>query len=159
MIMPLTGTVSMLATTETTGRPPKRGISTGATPIWAARVMPSTSRHTRGPHIHGVSLRPSRAIPADAATESWKPTDHTSSGSNSTSVATASARARAVEVGRPASTAVTAMAAIAEARSTEGSKRVTRPNAPMAPRVAPQRATDPNRLVSGDASTSTKATF
>lgn len=61
--------------------------------------------------------------------------------------------------GRPARVAVTAMAAMAEARRTEGSNRVRSANAAISETVTVQRHPSRNRRNNGPASTSTKATF
>src|SRR5690606_36466513 len=73
--MPAAGTAARLAGMATTGIPPKRGISTGATASWAANVTARASRSHRGPTRTAANGLLSRTIPSDAATESWNPTE------------------------------------------------------------------------------------
>ena len=66
---------------------------------------------------------------------------------------------RMPEAGRPNDQAVTEIAAIAVARSTEGSNRVSRAKKPTSPAVAIQRQPPPSRRSTGAATASTNATF
>ena len=98
-------------------------------------------------------------MPAEAATESWKPRTPTSIGSTSTNAVTASASSRSPEAGRPSVHAVTARAAMTVARRTDGSKRVSRAKNASNPMVAAHRDRGPRRRSAGSATTNTKATF
>ena len=81
------------------------------------------------------------------------------SGSISTSAVTASPTTRSREIGTPGIARVAASAAIAEARSTDGSKRVITPKSPITTRVAPSRGQRRRRRSSGPASARANATF
>ncbi len=81
------------------------------------------------------------------------------SGSISTSAVTARPTTRSREIGTPGIASVAASAAIAEARSTDGSKRVITPKSPITTRVAPSRGQRRRRRSSGPASARAKATF
>lgn len=159
MISAAAGSASRLAGTPTTGSPPDRPTSSGPTATCAARVTPNAAATGRGPGRCSPSGRASSRMPADAATESWKPKTPTSMGSTSTRTITARARVRMPDTGRPSIQAVAAIAAMAEARSTEGSKRVITPKSPTTTSVATQRHRSPSRRSSGRATTSTNATF
>ncbi len=98
-------------------------------------------------------------MPAAAATDSWKPATPTSSGSSRITAVTASPRTRRPEAGRPSVQAVTAIMAMAVARSTDGSNRVTAANNRSSPIVAAQRVRAPSRRANGAAAASTNATF
>lgn len=156
---PATGTARRLAGSDTTGRPPKRGSRIGATPTWAAMVTAMASRHHRGPRRRAAIGADSTAIPSEAPAESWNATEWMSNGSTSTSAVTAKASVRSVAAGRPAKVAVAAMAAMTEARSTDGSNRVSTPKAAISPRVAAQRHPRGSRSSAGPARTRMKATF
>lgn len=131
----------------------------GATPIWAATVTPIASPHALGPGTRSARKPPSVAMPNEAPTESWKPTDRTSRGSTRSSPVTASASTRTDPAGRPVSVAVAATTAIADALRTEGSKRVSSPNDAINATVTDQRHPRRSRRRSGPASTRTNATF
>ncbi len=68
-------------------------------------------------------------------------------------------RIRTGRDGRPATTAVAASAAITDARSTDGSKRVSSANQPMRASVAAQRVGARARRSTGDATARSSATF
>ena len=68
-------------------------------------------------------------------------------------------RIRTGRDGRPATTAVAANAAITDARSTDGSKRVSSANQPIRASVAAQRVGARARRRTGDATASRSATF
>jgi len=156
---PETGPASRLQGSEARGTDPKACTSSGDTAAWAATVTASGAVSHRGPG----SARSSRVAPATMppapATDSWKPSEVTSSGSTSTMAATPSASVRADEAGRPSAVPTAATAAIAVARSTEGSARVTRANIARPASVAPSRGPNRSRASTGPATTSTKATF
>ena len=87
------------------------------------------------------------AMASDAPTDSWNPTERTSSGSIRTRPADRERQGRGPHrLGRPSAPAVTAMAAMAEARSTDGSNRVTTPNAPITASVTAHRPRHATRL-------------
>ncbi len=79
----------------------------------------------------------------------------TRNGSRSSTAVAANASSRTRDAGRPSPPAVHATAAIADARSTEGSNLVTRAKKPISPSVRAQRDRNPRRVSSGDASTNT----
>ena len=79
-------------------------------------------------HLLVVSGENVAFVVAAAATESWNPATPTSNGSASSTQVTARASTRTPDAGRPSVQAVTAIMAIAVARSTDGSKRVTAAN-------------------------------
>jgi hypothetical protein len=151
---PAAGTARRFATVDTTGRPPKSGADTGATPSSAATVTASgngTRRRDNGPL--------NRAMPAHAPTDRRKPTEPTRSGSTRSSAVTATARTRRVEVGRPTSVATSATAAIAEARKTADSQRVSTPKNSNTVKAATKRARRSSRVRTGEARARAKATF
>ena len=156
---PAAGTARRLAGSEATGSPPKTGISTGATPTWAASVTPSASASGRGPGRRSTSGRASRRIPVVAPTESRKPTERTRSGSTRTSPATARARMRPRPALRPRPDAVAAIAAMVTARSTDGSNRVTSAKKASSVSVTAHRGPSLSRRSSGPLRTSRNATF
>ncbi len=98
-------------------------------------------------------------MPVVAATDSWKPTECTSTGSIRTSAATATARPRIRVTGRPANADTAATTAMAVARRTDGSNRVSRAKNPRTATVVPNRGASDSRRSRGRATTSTKATF
>ena len=141
---PATGTASRLAGSDATGIGPNVASSTGATPSCAASVTPRASRSARGP---GQDRRqPGRERPRWRAprtpTAGTRPT-RTSSGSTSSRPVTATAITRTRESGRPPMARVVASAAIADARSTDGSNRVITPNRPITASVAEQARPQP----------------
>ena len=156
---PAAGTASRLAGSVATGSRPNTGTSTGATPACAARVTPTAVAIGRGPGRARAMGRASRTIPVHAATDRRNPTDPSSSGSTSNNPAIASASRRSAVWGRPVSVAVMASAAIASARSTDGSQRVTAPNSNSTNRPAKNRARSPSRDSTGWHKASRKATF
>ena len=79
-------------------------------------------------------------MPAVAATESWKPVERTRKGSTSTSPVMARARRWTPVVGRPHAVATAAAAAMATARRTDGSNRVTVANRASSTATAASRA-------------------
>ena len=139
MIGPATGAASRLAGKEATGTPPKVAISSGDTANWAETVTAIASANMRGPGKRSARRGAHKMMPADAATDSRNATEWTNSGSTSTNRATARASTRRLDASRPSRVAVAAIAAMTEARSTDGSNRVTRAKKPMAPRVSTQR--------------------
>ncbi len=151
---PAAGTASRLAGRDESGIPPNTGISTGATPTCAAMVTASvggTRRRSRA--------GPTRAMPAQAPAESRKPTEPASIGSSSTSPVTAKASTRTELTGRPRAVAVMASAAMATARSTDGSHRVNAPKVISTTTPATSRPRSPRRRSIGAATANTKATF
>ena len=159
MTSPATGTQSRLAGNDATGTGPKVASSTGATPSCAARVTPAASRRAAGPGRIDASRGASTTMATAAQIESWNPVERTSKGSISTSAVTARPTTRNREIGAPGIASVAASAAIAEARSTDGSKRVITPKRPITMRVAPSRGQRRRRRSSGPASAKAKATF
>jgi hypothetical protein len=156
---PAAGAARRLAGSDTTGRPPKVGMRTGATPIWAAALTARATASERGPGARSARGRARTTMPADAATERRKPIEKTSRGSTSTSPATASASSRMPDCGRPLTAATRARAAMASARRTDGSHRVSNPNSPRVASPASSRAHSGSRRRSGPARARTKATF
>jgi len=153
------GTAARFDGMAATGTPPNAATRSGATPAWAARVTDSGSVTNGGPGSRAASRSLRRTMPAHALTESRNPRACTSNGSSSTSAVTARARCRTGGAGRPAHRPAAAIAAIAVARSTDGSKRVTNAKPTSTPMVRPNRAGRPTRRSAGLAATSTKATF
>ena len=98
-------------------------------------------------------------MPTQAPTDSWKPTLRTRNGSTTTNPVTAKAKRRVLEASRPSVAAVTARTAITDARSTDGSKRVTNAKKAITASVAGSRVRRLIRRSSGPVSASTKATF
>jgi hypothetical protein len=98
-------------------------------------------------------------MPAEAAIDSRNPVDRTSNGSISTSAVTARARCRTAGAGRPATNAVVDSAAMADARSTDGSPLVTSAKKASSPSVTTQRSPNGIRRSAGPATARTKATF
>ena len=80
---------------------------------------------------------------AAAETDSWNPTERTSSGSTTSRPVTARASTRTRETGPPTVAVVTASAAIAAARSTDGSNRVVRPNIAITSRRGAESRPEP----------------
>jgi hypothetical protein len=154
-----TGTASMLAGSEATGIPPKAGTRNGATPAWAAIVTATGSVSHAGPRSRPATAAVRRQMPPVAPTDSRNASECTSIGSASTHAATASDRSRSRPDGRPTAHAVVARAAMAHARSTDGSNRVTRAKAARTTSVAAHRPRSPNRTSSGEHRASTNATF
>src|SRR6476659_398523 len=131
MIGAAAGTASRLAGTAARGSGPNTAIVTGATPSCAAIVTARGSRTGAGPGRR-AARGPARAtMPAVAATDSHHPTEWTSSGSARSTMVTVRPRIRTGRDGRPATTAVAANAAITDALSTDGSKRVSSANQPL----------------------------
>ena len=83
----------------------------------------------------------------------------TSSGSTTSSPVTARAMMRTRATGRPTIATVAASAAMADARSTDGSKRVITPKRPITATVAASRGHNRRRRSTGPARARTKATF
>ena len=98
-------------------------------------------------------------IAAVAATESRNPIERTRRGSIRSRPVTVSPRMRSLPAALPAVPIMTATAAIDAARSTDGSKRVSRPKSPTTVRVSRQRGQMRNRRSTGPAMSRTKATF
>ena len=94
-----------------------------------------------------------------AHTDSWKASTRTRNGSATSTPATAQARVRRPVSGRPRAALVTAVPAMATARSTDGSKRVSSANTPSRASSTTMRTPGRARTASGEASASTKATF
>ncbi len=151
---PAAGTARRLAGIDANGMPPKTGMSTGATPAWAETVTASGAGTPRASRPG-----PTRAMPAQAPVERRNPTDPTSNGSISTRAVTAKANIRMGEARRPVDDANIAIPAIATARSTDGSHRVSTPNTVRTSIPATTRRRRPRRRSRGAAMTITKATF
>ena len=156
---PAAGTASGFATNAASGAPPNTATSTGATPTCAASVTDTASTSGRGPRRRRAMRGASTTMLADAATDSWNPTEWTSIGSTSTSAVTARPRSRMLLASRPSVAASAARLAIADARRTDGSKRVSSAKNAIVARVAPRRARRPIRRRAGATIASTKATF
>lgn len=156
---PAAGTASRLAGNATTGSPPNTGISTGATPNWAAAVTPKTSARNRGPGTARAIGRARRRIPADAATDSWNPSAPMSRGSTRTSTTTASDSVRMPDTSRPNVPAVVAISAMTVARNTDGSNRVISAKKNNTPATVTKRERIPMRDRTGRTTASTNATF
>lgn len=154
MTGPAAGTARRLAGNEASGMPPKTGSSTGATPAWAARVTASGA----GTPLT-ASGRESKAMPAHAETESRKPIEPARSGSTSTSPVPASDSTRIDDAGRPRVAAPNASPAMATARRTDGSHRVSTPNVARTNTPVTSRPRIESRRNSGPAMARTKATF
>ena len=121
---PAAGTARRLAGSEARGSGPKAASSRGATPSCAAIVTPRGSVHHAGPGSAALTTGPSLMMASEAATDSWNPSDPTRSGSTTNSSVTATASTRTRAIGRPTVRVTAAMAAIAAALDTDGSKRV-----------------------------------
>lgn len=156
---PAAGTARRLAGIMATGTDPNVGSSTGSAPAWAARVTASGPAIARGPGIADAMRGANSTMPADAPTDSPKPMEPTSNGSTRSTTATARARTRMPSAGRPEVAATQAMAAIAPARTTDGSNRTSTANAPSSASVATMRARLGNQPSSGRASARTNARF
>ena len=159
MTGPAAGTASRLAGSAASGNEPNTGMRTGATPIWAAVVTPMRSAITRGPGRRSATGRASTMMPADAPTDSWKPTEVTRSGSMSRSAVTARASVRRGLMGEPTDVVTVAMRAMAVARRTDGSRRVANAKKTNSPMATPRRQRGPSRRSTGPAATRTNATF
>ena len=159
MIGPAAGAASRLAGTDATGTPPNVATSSGDTAAWAARVTASGAASHGGPGNRRSIGDAATTMPAAPATDSRKPSEVVSSGSTSTIAPTPSASARSDDAGRPTATPTAATAAMAEARRTEGSNRVTRAKPTSTPRVASSRGPKVSRDSTGRATTNTKAMF
>src|SRR5581483_10504312 len=159
MTAPAAGAASRLAGTVASGTPPNAVASSGATPACAAIVTASGATSHRGPGSRALRRDARTTMPADAPTESWKPVVRTRNGSAMSRPVTASASNRSRDASRPSVEAVTASAAIADARSTDGSKRVTSAKNPMTASVATRRGRSVSRRSRGPARASTNATF
>lgn len=159
MTGPVTGTASRFAGSDPSGTDPNVATSRGATASSAAAVTASGAVNERGPGSTRASRWAPRTMPPEPATDSWKPSDVTSNGSTSNAPAVPSARVRSVDVGRPRTVPVAATAAIAVARTTDGSQRVSSANPASTASVAAQRTPNRSRVSTGAATTSTNATF
>ena len=91
---PATGTARGLASSDTTGSPPVTRDQHRRHADLGGKRDPERSATGRGPGRAAASGRASTAMASDAPTDSWNPTERTSSGSISTSAATASASVR-----------------------------------------------------------------
>ncbi len=158
MIGPAAGTARAFAGIDTGARPPSVS-RTGAVAAWAARVAPSVSRSTKGPGSRAASGRAQRAMPKTAATDSRKPRRCTSIGSTRISPAAARDTRRTADASTPIAPLSRARAAMAVARSTDGSQRTAVPNRPRTTSAAARRPRRPRRRSSGPAAASAKATF
>ena len=156
---PAAGTASRFAGMDATGSPPVSPASSGATASWAASVTASASTSQRGPGRCATSTGATRRRPEEAATESWNPRERGRNGSASTEAVTASARIRIPSAARALPAAVEATAAMAEARMTDGSNRVSVANPSSTTRVGTQRQRRSRRRRAGPATARTKATF
>lgn len=156
---PATGTASRLAGTAATGTSPNVATSRGDTATWAASVTDRGPASHRGPGSRAARRPAPTTMPAAPATDSRKPSDVTSSGSTRTIPATPSASARSVDAGRPTAEPTAATDAMAVARSTDGSHRVSSANPASTARVATNRGPNRSRLSTGAAITSANATF
>ena len=159
MIGPAAGTARRLAGTDATGTGPNTATRSGATAAWAASVTASGVTNQRGPGSRPASGRAPTTMPAAPATESRKPSEVASSGSISTMAATPRASARSVEAGRPIAAPTAATDAMAVARSTDGSARVSNAKPTSTARVTASRGPKRSRDSTGAAITSAKATF
>ncbi len=151
---PAAGTARRLAGIEASGIPPNTGMSTGATPTWAASVTASGAGTPR-PSNFG----PRTAMPAHAPADRRNPIDPASMGSTRTRAVTASASTRRGETGRPRVVATSARPAMATARSTDGSHLVITPKTTSTHPPTTSRWRSESRRMSGAAMTKTKATF
>jgi hypothetical protein len=156
---PAIGPAIRLAGSPASGTEPNTGMRTGATPICAASVTPSGSRSQCGPGTRAVMAGTSTAMPALAPQERRKPIEWMRNGSARTSATTARARTRTPVVGRPRYNAVIEHAAIAHARSTDGSQRVMVPNTTRTARPATSWERSGRRRKSGLISANTNATL
>ena len=156
---PAAGTARRLAGSEARGSGPKAASSTGATPSCAAIVTPSGSVHHGGPGSAALTTGPSAMMASEAATDSWNPSDPTRSGSMTNSSVTATASTRNRAIGRPTVSVTAAMAAIAAALDTDGSKRVMSANSATTARTSASRGHRRRRRPTGAITASTKATF
>ncbi len=156
---PEAGAASMFAGSEARGTAPKVATSSGDTAAWAATVTDSGAANQRGPG-RTVSMRPApTTMPAAPATESWKPSDVARSGSIRSMPVAPRVNVRTEEVGRPAAMPTAATDAIAVARSTDGSARVTSANMANTASVTARRGPKRRLVSTGAAITSTNATF
>ena len=125
MIGPATGTATRLAGSDPTGTEPNAATSSGDTAAWADSVTARGIASHLGPGRASHTRPAPRTMPAAPATDRRNPRDVTSSGSTSTTPVTPRARVRRVEAGRPSAVPTAATPAIAVARSTDGSARVS----------------------------------
>ena len=102
---------------------------------------------------------PTVATPAVAPTDSQNPTERTSSGSTSSNATTARHRMRAGARSRPNTNAVADNAAIAPARTIDGSNRVKLTNHAINPNVTIHRLNGRSTRSNGPAAANTNATF
>ncbi|HKE77615.1 MAG TPA: hypothetical protein VKB57_28600, partial [Acidimicrobiales bacterium] len=159
MIGPATGTARTLAGSDATGTEPNVATRIGATAVWAASVTASGVASQRGPGTSGAMWWAPTTMPAVPATDSWKPTEVTSSGSTSSMPATPSASVRSAVAGRPRAAAIAVTDAIAVARRTDGSARVSRANPTRTARVTTSRGPKRRRVSTGVTMSRANATF
>jgi hypothetical protein len=148
-----------LAGSDARGTDPNVVTSSGDTAAWAASVTDSGTASHRGPGRTASRRSAPATMPAAPATDSRNPNDVASSGSTSSMAATPNASVRTVEVGRPSAAPTAATDAMATARSTEGSARVTSANKASTASVAANRGPNRSRVSRGAAMTMTNATF
>lgn len=117
------GAASRLASGASSGIVPKCASSSGATATWAAVVAPSAVHAQRG--RRWLHMPAPASTPAVAATLNWNPASVARPPATASSTATAAPSAVQPSTGTPASTPPSTMPAITEARTTDGSQRVT----------------------------------
>ena len=153
------GPAATLAGSDASGTVPKTATSSGITASWAPAVVAVASRSGRGPGSISASAGVIHSSPQVAHTDSWKASTRTRKGSATSTAATAQARVRRPDSGRPRAALVTATPAMAAARSTDGSKRVSSANTPSRASNTTRRTPGRARTIRGEAKASTKATF
>ena len=156
---PATGTASRLARVPTSGSRPNTSRLGSATPSWAPSVTPSGTASGPRACSRRASGGPRTVTPAVAPTDNQKPTERTSSGSTSSRPITATASRRGGSRSRPRANPTALNPAIAPARSTDGSARVSTTNQPISASVAANRTPVRARRSNGPAAANTNATF
>lgn len=156
------GTASMLAGIEASGTSPTVHSSSGATASWAPTVTASRSPMRPGGHVSRRRTSGARtSTPAVAPAESSIPREPAIPGSSSTSVSTATASACRGSPTTPRTPDSSTTAAMAEARRTLGSQRVSTANQTRPVASTTRRARGPARhaAVTTSSPAATSATF
>lgn len=122
------GTATRFAAIEANGTAPSRRSSSGATPSCAPTLAAASRRSGRGPGRRRASGGAMTSTPAVASTDKPNPSCPAIAGSASSKTSTATASVYDGSGPRPSIPAASTSAAIALARSTEGSARVSSAN-------------------------------
>ena len=156
---PAAGAAAMFAGSEASGTVPNVATRRGDTAAWAATVTDSGVANQRGPGSSAsIRLAPA-TMPAAPATDSRKPSDVARRGSISSMAVTPRVNVRTDEAGRPAAAPTAATDAMAVARRTDGSARVTSANIASTPSVTTRRGPKRSLVSRGANTTITNATF